>query len=136
MYTAPHEFNINMSKLFAEIRLIDYQRFVWPYNPPKIFSGRLGIATPAVISALIVFIFAIANVGFGGLITRNSGPQSPYILIPAVQLDILMLIPALFSVVILFFAGRSFWKEVGGAPSGLTLKVVLTSIWYAITFRY
>ena len=136
MYTAPHEFDINMPKLFAEIRLFDYQRFVWPYKPLKIFSGRLGIASAAAISALIVFIFAIVNVGFGGLITRNSGPQSPYILIPADQLDVLLLIPAIFTTVVLLLAGRKYWKEVGGAPTGLSTRVILTSIWYAITFRY
>ncbi len=136
MFTAPHEFNINMPKLFSEIRLIDYQRFVWPSKVPGFLSGRFAMLSISLISTAIVFLLAIFNVGVGGLITRNVGPKSPFILIPAVQLDVLLLIPAVFSFIILISAGARFWKEVGGAPTGLTLRMVLTAIWYAITFRY
>jgi citrate/tricarballylate utilization protein len=136
MYTAPHEFNVNIPKLLSSVRVIDYKRYVWPPKVPKFFSGWLGVFSGAIVSILLVFLVAISHVGVAGLITKDSGPLSPYLLISSNVLRILLLIPSLFSVIVMTAAGRKYWQEVGGTPGGLSLKIVGQSIWYAATLRY
>lgn len=136
MYTAPHEFDVNIPKLLSSFRVIDYRRYVWPGKVPKVLSGWAGIFSGAVFSTILVFFIAILRVGFSGLITKNSGPMSPYLLISSGVLKILLLVPSLFSAGVMTAAGMKYWREVGGTPHGLSLKIVGQSIWYAATLRY
>ncbi|HEX7405647.1 MAG TPA: tricarballylate utilization 4Fe-4S protein TcuB [Candidatus Nanopelagicaceae bacterium] len=136
MYTAPHEFDVNIPKLLSSFRVLDYKRYVWPRQVPRLFSGWIGVFSGALMSMLLIFLIAISHVGLSGLITKDSGPLSPYLLISSGVLIILLSVPSLFSVVVMVVAGRKYWREVGGTPNGLTLKIIGQSIWYAATLRY
>jgi citrate/tricarballylate utilization protein len=138
MYTPPHEYGINVPQVLAAVRLEDYRRYVWPARPPRILRGWTGIFSGAVIASVIVLIVAVINVGgFSGLAASGIGASSPYKLIPYGALLVLLLIPAVFSVIVTGFAARKFWKETGAATGrGWMGRAVAQAIWYAATLRY
>lgn len=151
MYTPPHDFNVNIPKVLAAVRLEDYRRYVWPSTPPRLLRGWLGLASGAVVSAALLLAIAAANAGFGGLVRVYGGSSSPYDLIPYPVLLVLMLLPAVFAVAVMGAGGLRFWRETGtGGPTaprpttmGTTAgtrraagTAVLRAAWDALTLRY
>lgn len=136
MYSAPHDFAINVPTALSAVRTVDYRRYVWPSRVPRVFSGWSGVFSGAVIATLLVLVVAVANVGFAGLVTADTGPLSPYLLVPFVPLLVLLLAPAVYSVVVMLVAARRYWHTVGGAPDGMRVRAVAKAVWYAATLRY
>lgn len=136
MYTEPHEFAINMPQVLSAVRLADYQRYVWPRTVPRIFRGWPGVFSGAVLGALVILMVAAATNGFGALVASGAGPASPYQLVPYPAMLVLLLLPALYSVVVMALAVRRYWRAVGGAPDGLRAGAVWRAVWYAATLRY
>jgi citrate/tricarballylate utilization protein len=136
MYSEPHEFELNIPKALSAVRAADYQRYVWPRRVPRFLRGWTGVFSTAVLASLVVILVAVANVGWSGLISRDEGPASPYELIPYVPLLVVIAVPALYSAVVMLAAARAYWKEVGGAPHGMSPRAVGRAFWYAATLRY
>ena len=138
MYTPPHEFGMNVPRVLAAVRLEDYRRYVWPASPPRLLRGWTGIFSGAIIASAVVLIVAVINVGgFSGLTASGTGASSPYELIPYGALLVLLLIPAVFSVVVTGFAARKFWTETGTTTEHpWPARAVAQAVWYAATLRY
>jgi citrate/tricarballylate utilization protein len=136
MYTAPHEFDLNLPAILAEARVQDYRRYVWPSREPRVLTGWMGVFSGSLIAALIVFAVAVVNTGFGGLVSGHSGAASPYNLVPYPALLVMFVLPLVFSVVVLAGAGLRFWKETGAARHKPGLRAVLRAAQYAATLRY
>jgi citrate/tricarballylate utilization protein len=137
MYAPPHEYAINVPRVLSAVRLEDYRRYVWPARPPRIFRGWVGIFSGAVIAIVVVLIVAVINVGgFSGLATPGTGARSPYLLIPYGALLTLLLVPAVFSVVVIGFAARKFWIQTGATGLGWPAQALTRSVWYAATLKY
>lgn len=60
-YAPPHEFAVNVPKVFAEIRARSYEKYAWPASIAKIFRGRGIVAIWAAV--LAVLISGVANIG-------------------------------------------------------------------------
>src|SRR5690606_31588333 len=59
-YTAPHEFDLNLPRALAEVRVESWQRYIWPNGMAKLFQTS-GVAVTGALVVAIVFILAIAN---------------------------------------------------------------------------
>lgn len=136
MYTAPHEFALNVPRVLAEVRVNDYQRYVWPRNVPRLLSGWRGIAWAGLLAVVLVALVAIAHAGVGGLFVTDHGPASPYKLIPYDALLAVLLVPFGFAVIVLAFACRSYWRDVDSGPLGLPARVLWYAFRDAATLRY
>jgi citrate/tricarballylate utilization protein len=138
MYTPPHEFAMNVPRVLAAVRLEDYRRYVWPARPPRLLRGWTGIFSGAIIASALVLLVAVINVGgLSGLTVSGKGASSPYELIPYGVLLVLLFLPSVFSVVVIGFAARKYWRETGTAAhhQGLT-RAVGRAIAQAATLRY
>ena len=135
MYSPPHEFDLDLPKALSAVRVADYDRHVWPVRVPRLLSGWSGVAIGGVVSVVIVLILAVAHAGWGGLVRDARGP---YALVPYPALVTLMALAALYSVVIMALAARSYWKSTatGAAPGRVTVRAVAQAVWYAATLRY
>jgi hypothetical protein len=102
--------------VLAAVRLEDYRRYTWPANPPRILRGRMGLVSAAFISAVVVLLLAVINVGFGGLVASHHGSASPYNLIPYPELLALLVLPCLYGVGVLALAIRRFWRAGPAVP--------------------
>jgi citrate/tricarballylate utilization protein len=139
MYAPPHDFGVNVPRVLAAVRLEDYRRYTWPANPPRILRGRLGLVSAAFISAVLVLLLAVINVGFRGLVASHHGSASPYDLIPYPELLVLLVLPCLYAVTVLVLAIRQFWRAGPAVPDGggmRMLRAVRGATWEALTLRY
>lgn len=136
MYSPPHDFDLDLPRVLAQVRLDDYGRYVWPRRVPKVLSGWRGLVMGSVLSVVIMLAIAVAHASFSELVAHPGGPSSPYRLIPYPALLSLMLAAIAYAVVVMAAAGLSYWRDVGGAPAGLTARAVLQAVWYAMTLRY
>jgi citrate/tricarballylate utilization protein len=135
MYAVPHEFDINLPKALSAVRVNDYQRYVWPRRVPRFFSGWTGVFSGALIATVVVLLVAVISSGWSGLLTRDVDAASPYELISDPVLIVLLLLPAVFSVVVMFAAARSYWTEVSGSGRA-SVRAVARAVWQAATLRY
>jgi citrate/tricarballylate utilization protein len=137
MYTEPHDFDLNVPKVLSAVRVADYRRYVWPRSVPRLLSGWSGVFAGAVVAVAVVLIVAVINVGFSGLLQDPAGSASPYALIPYPVLLVMMLAPAVFAVVVMGAATRTYWREVGGAPPGRSVPAAAwRAVGYAASLRY
>ncbi|MFI6348613.1 tricarballylate utilization 4Fe-4S protein TcuB [Streptomyces sp. NPDC050560] len=136
MYSTPHEFGLNIPRALSAVRAEDYRRYVWPHRVPRLLRGWPGVFSGAFVACVVVILLAAAHTGWRGLVTDGSGASSPYDLIAYGPLLALILLPALYSVLVMLGAARAYWREVGGAPDGLKGGAVARAVWYAATLRY
>lgn len=136
MYSAPHEFDLDLPKALAAVRVADYERHIWPPRVPRAFSGRSGLVLGGLLSAALVLALAVLHAGWSGLIMSDGSAASPYRLLPYPVLVALMTAAALYSVVVMAFAVRSYWRSLGPVPGRVTLRAIGQATWYAATLRY
>jgi citrate/tricarballylate utilization protein len=136
MYSEPHEFQLNIPKALTAVRAEDYRRYVWPRRVPRLFRGWTGVFSGAVIASLVVVAISVLQVGWSGLLIENSGPHSPYDLISSNVTLLILFAPFGYSAVVIAAACRAYWREVGGAPGGMTGRAIRHAVWYALTMRY
>jgi citrate/tricarballylate utilization protein len=118
-YTPPHEFAVNMPKLFAELRAQSYRESAWPH-----WYG--GAAFPALAVCLLVFLWG-----------AQSGPAPGadfYGVIPHAAMIAIFGLAAAFVVAMLIAGVARFWRE-SGAPSG-GMRPIAGALRDAMTLRY
>jgi citrate/tricarballylate utilization protein len=135
MYTAPHEFAVNVPVALTAVRLADYRRYVWPARVPRLLAGWSGIFAGAVAASLILLLIAAGNAGWAGIVATRDQAQSPYRLIPYPVLLGLMLAAAVFAVAVGALAARSYWRATGTAGTRAGPRAVARATWSALTLR-
>lgn len=111
-YTAPHEFDLNLPAILAEVRRESWERFAWPGPFAKAFrrNGTV-IAIAAVLGFALMFlaIRSVGSVGGNGFYAALSHNAMVAIFLPAF----------LFPLVSLAVSLRLYWRETGGGRIGL-----------------
>jgi len=136
MYTAPHEFDLNVPAVLTEVQLADYQQYVWPARVPRLLRGWTGLFTGALASAALFVGIAAAHAGWAAIVAAHDTAASPYRLIPDGVLAGLMLAAIAYAVAIGALAARSYWAATGGGNVPVRPADVLRATWYALTLRY
>jgi citrate/tricarballylate utilization protein len=136
MYTAPHEFDLNIPAVLTAVRLEDYQRYVWPARVPRLLRGWTGLFAGAVASAALFVGIAAGNAGWSAIVAAHDTAASPYLLIPDGVLIGLMLAAVAYSLVIGALAARRYWQATNGGDAAVRPADVLKATWYALTLRY
>ena len=114
MFTAPHEFAINIPALLSEVRVATYRRYSWPQRFAPLF-GRTAVTASLGGAIGLLVMAAIALVSGAGprLLSADSGPGSFYRIVPWLG----MVVPALLLSVyaLLSFAGSAmlFARDAG-----------------------
>ena len=78
MYTAPHEFDLNVPAVLTEVRLADYQRYGGLPGCPGCCAAGPACSAGAVASAALFVGVAAAHAGWSGLVATHDGAASPY----------------------------------------------------------
>jgi citrate/tricarballylate utilization protein len=136
MYTTGHEFDINVPKVLAAVRTIDYRRYAWPRNLPRVLSGWMGLFAGTVLAALVVVLVAVTDRGSSALVSSHPGGASPYTIIRYPILLGLLLVPALYALLVMISGARMYWRETTSAQVRVTIASVRQAVLYAATLRY
>jgi citrate/tricarballylate utilization protein len=137
-FSPPHEFNVNVPAVLAQVRSDSYEAYAWP----KFLSGtfqRNGLVI-GIVSALSVAAFIIGFVLFrdtSALLGSHTGPGAFYKLMPHNAMAALFGVAFLYALVAISMGVRNFWRDIGEPAGTLTEP---TSIWQAVkdasTLRY
>ena len=119
-YAPPHEFNLNVPRVFAELRLETYQKFTWPRLMKGLFKKNgLALSLVTVISTVLLLLLALAFNGPAALFSRHLGQNAFYQVIPYNLLVILFSAIGVYTVIALLVGMGIFWKKTAGSLAGL-----------------
>jgi citrate/tricarballylate utilization protein len=137
-FSPPHEFNVNVPAVLAQVRGESYEAYAWP----RFLSGsfrRNGLVI-SIVAALSVAAFIIGFVLFRDasvLFGSHTGPGAFYRLMPHDAMAALFGAAFLYAIVAISMGVRHFWRDIG-EPAGTLAEPA--SIWQAIrdasTLRY
>ncbi|HEX2553222.1 MAG TPA: tricarballylate utilization 4Fe-4S protein TcuB [Microvirga sp.] len=137
-FSPPHEFNVNVPRVFAKVRNDSYRMYVWPRALAPLFE-RNGLAI-SLITAVSVGLF------FFGLMAINdpavmfgvqTGPGAFYRILSHNAMAAIFGAAFFYAVGALIMGFRLFWRDIGETRATLTNHV---SVWRAMrdamTLRY
>ncbi len=137
-FSPPHEFNVNVPKVFGQVRAESYAAYAWPRALSGLFT-RNGLAI-SIIAALSMAAFILGFIAWhdpAALFAARSGPGSFYALMPHNTMVAIFGAAFLYAVVAMVMGMRAFWLDIA-EPVG-TLRQP-ASIWQAVkdacTLRY
>jgi citrate/tricarballylate utilization protein len=133
-YAPPHEFGINLPKVFAEIRDESYREYAWPRPLARLFerNGTVVSVATALIVALVMIGAALLQAPerlFGAL----QGPGSFYAVIPHGVMVLLAGASFGFGLLAMVLSVARFRAEIGG--EGPIAKPFLRAVRDALTLR-
>ncbi|MFZ1105809.1 MAG: tricarballylate utilization 4Fe-4S protein TcuB [Hyphomicrobiaceae bacterium] len=137
-FSPPHEFNVNVPRVLAEVRAESYAAYAWPRALSGLFA-RNGLAI-SLIAALSVAAFIAGFVAWhdpAALLAVHTGPGAFYRLMPHNTMVAIFGAAFLYAIVASVMGMRAFWRDIG-EPLGALAQP--TSLWQAVkdaaTLRY
>lgn len=137
-FSPPHEFDVNVPKVLAQLRGQSYEAYAWPRPFSRLFK-RNGLAV-SLIAALSVAVFILGFTLWHDpkvLFSAHSGRGAFYALMPHNSMALLFGATFLYAIVALAMGVRNFWKDINEPAATLAEPA---SLWQAIkdacTLRY
>src|SRR5262245_36771185 len=129
-FSPPHEFNVNVPPVLAQVRAASYAAHAWPRALSGLFArNRLGLG---LITALSVAAFIAGFVAWhdpAALVGTHTGPGAFYRLMPHNVMVALFGAAFLYAVVASAMSMRAFWRDIG-EPAGKLVDP--GSLWGAV----
>jgi len=135
-YADPHEFNVNVPKTMADLRLETYEAAAWPRGLARAFRNN-GTWT-AIVSALAIAVFLLAAALFIEPATLFGGHGGNFyaVLSHNVMVTIFGAV-ALFVLAAIVIGMRRFWRLIEAPPlREVGLRDVALALHDAMTLRY
>lgn len=115
-YAPPHEFGVNVPKIFAELRTETYRDYTWP----GVLSGlfRRGGVAGGLIGALCVaavLLLVLALQGPAALLSAQHGDGAFYRVVPYLAMVLPALGITLYGLAVLLIGAVRFWRETRGS---------------------
>ena len=137
-YAPPHEFDVNVPKAFAELRMETYRDFTWPAFFGGLFR-RNGLAV-SLITGLCVAIVLLLTIVFKGpsaVFSAHLGESAFYQVIPYWFIVLPFTALGLYVIASLLAGGNNFWRETAGRPARFTdARANIQAIWDALRLKY
>ncbi len=137
-FSPPHEFDVNVPKVFAQVRADSYQAYAWPAALSGLFT-RNGLAV-AVIAAASVALFVIGFVAFhdpAAVFARGGGAGSFYALMPHRAMVAIFGAAFLYAIVAIAMGARNFWRDIAEpAENNAEPRSLAKALHDAATLRY
>jgi citrate/tricarballylate utilization protein len=137
-FSPPHEFNVNVPQVLAQVRGESYEQYAWPHFLSGAFQRnglKISLAAALSVAAFIVGFAALQDTSV--LFGAHSGPGSFYKLMPHNAMAALFGAAFIYAIVAMSMGVRNFWRDIG-EPAGTLVQG--TSIWQAMkdasTLRY
>ena len=131
-YAPPHEFGLNLPKVFAERRRESYEHHAWPGALAGLFQKNgLFVSLATGLLLIAVMLLSALLVDPQALFGVNRGPGSFYAVIPYEVMVALGSLSFGYAVLALIMGVRNYWqesgaKQVGGKALALGLHDALT----------
>jgi citrate/tricarballylate utilization protein len=117
-FSPPHEFDVNVPKVLAQVRAESYQAYAWPRAFQGMFA-RNGLAI-SLVAALSVAVFVAGFAAFNDpsvLWGAHEGPGAFYRLMPHNAMAVLFGAAFLYAIVAMTMGVRMFWRDGAQTPA-------------------
>jgi len=137
-YAPPHEFAINVPRIFAEIRAETYADFAWP----RVLGRAVGQPRLAAVVASLVSLLAIVGLvsltaGVGTLASVQVGEGAFYRIIPYAAMVLPALAIVLYGLGVFAVGAVRFWRAMRPGPADiLNGRAVMRALQDAFSMRY
>ncbi|MDF1591991.1 MAG: tricarballylate utilization 4Fe-4S protein TcuB [Desulfobacterales bacterium] len=137
-YAPPHEFDVNVPKTLAELRLETYREFTWPGVFKGLFrQNGLAVALVTTLSVLLVLLLTFLSKGPAAVFAIHSGENAFYQIISYWAIVIPLSALGLFVLTTLLKGIANFWRETGGTPGELfSPQANAQAIWDVLQLKY
>ena len=127
-YAAPHELDVNVPKVFQDLRVETYERYSWPGTLGRLFHSN-GLITMLVTTSSITILVGLALLLIGSetLFGKHIGPGSFYKIIGHGLMVAVAGTTFCFAILALGISVRRYWKSIGGG------RVTAFTFWRATT---
>jgi citrate/tricarballylate utilization protein len=106
-YTEPHEFNLNLPRALAEVRVESWEKFIWPNGLAALFQ-KSGMALAGALAAGIAFIMMIAYA------MRPESGEGFYAVISHTVMATLFTVTSFLPLALVAIGVWRYWRHVGG----------------------
>ena len=115
-FAPPHEFDVNVLKALAQLRVESYAHYAWPRAAAGLFQRNgLVIALTAAVSVAAFLAGFIAWTEPGALFTAHTGSGAFYRLMPHNLMVVIFGAALLYAVFAITMGLRAFWRDGGTA---------------------
>ena len=137
-YAPPHEYQLNLPRALAELRLETYRDAVWPgFLAGLMKRNGLAVALITVVSILTVLLLTIVFSGPPTVFSAHLGENAFYKVIPYGFMVIPISMLALYLIIALLNGLNHFWHETGGKPAELSdFRANGRAMWDALRLKY
>jgi len=137
-YAPPHEFAVNVPKVFAELRAETYRDYTWPAILSGLFRRNglaVGLITAAALALVLVYVFAFR--GPSVLFSAQVGEGSFYRVVPYLAMVLPASIIVLYGLAIFLLGTFRFWRETRSNPAHvIDLSALVEATRDAFGLRY
>jgi len=135
-YAPPHEFNVNVPRVFDALRRETYARHAWPGFLAPLLE-RNGLAT-GLITAAACIVFVVLGAALVGptSLRPHLGPGAFYAVVPHRVMVLVFGLAFGYAVFALAMACRRFWRESGEPGHQLSAAVHNRATWDSASVRY
>ncbi len=129
-FSPPHEFNVNVPKVLAEVRGDSYQTYAWPQALAPMFARNgLAIALACVLCVVVSLAWMATGPDASALFVVHTGPGAFYRLMPHNTMALMFGAAFAYAIIAITLSARNFWVAMGPPPQGARAA---PSIWQAI----
>jgi citrate/tricarballylate utilization protein len=117
-YAPPHEFAINVPKIFAEVRVATYRDYGWPNLLHRLVeTNRRAVAGLTGLSLVLVLLALLLIGDPGRLLAAHTGPGAFYVVAPYAGLVVTASALVLYGLAIFVRGAVRFWRDTGRPPA-------------------
>jgi citrate/tricarballylate utilization protein len=113
-YIPPHEFELNIPKAMAELRLETYREFCWPGGLKGVFKrNAMAVLLTTVVSIIVILMAMLVFQGAAVVFSIHVGSGAFYRMIPY---DVLISVTSIFALIVLFILVKEIdllWRKTG-----------------------
>ena len=117
-FAPPHEFGINVPRVFAQLRTETYRDYSWPRILSRLFR-RNGLAVGSITTActMLVLLLVAAFQGPQVLAAVHAGEGAFYQVVPYTAMVLPASIVAVYGFAVLALGTYRFWRDTHGDPA-------------------
>ncbi len=137
-YAPPHEFDMNVPKTLAELRLDTYKEFGWPKSLTVLFRRNgLAVSMITALSVTMVLLLTVLLRGSPVLFGTHTGENAFYQVIPYTAMVLPFSVLAIWVLVSFWKGFCNFWRETGGKLGELAdPRANVQAIWDVLRLKY
>lgn len=135
-YAPPHEWGINVPRVFAEVRAESYAEYAWPKPLAAAFNrnGTLVSLMAALGIAVVLILSMLLNTPGNFFGAHLVVADSFYQVIPLWAMNVVAIATFGFSLVALGMGARNFWRDAG--PRGkVGARAMAIALWDVLTLK-